>query len=132
MSSQDETQIRDLFTSYERTLNTSDADAAASLYHTKGTFMPMGFPSSKGATDIRAAYAGIFGMIRLKIAFKIEEIEVDHDTAVAVTSSKGTVTILAKGIEAPESNRELFVLRRQNGAWKIYRYMFNKTSAQSN
>ena len=119
MSSQDETQIRDLFTSYERTLNTSDADAAASLYHTKGTLMPMGFPSSKGATDIRAAYAGIFGMIRLKIAFKIEEIEVDHDTAVAVTSSKGTVTILAKGIEAPESNRELFVLRRQNGAWLL-------------
>lgn len=132
MSSQDELQIRDLLTSYERTLNTSDADAAASLYHTEGTFMPIGFPSSKGVTDIRAAYSGIFGMIQLKIAFEIEEIEVDHDTAIAVTSSKGTVTILAKGIEAPESNRELFVLRRQNGAWKIYRYMFNKTSAQRN
>jgi hypothetical protein len=98
----------------------------------RGRVHAHGLPVFEGATEIRAAYAGIFGMIRLKIAFAIEEIEVDRDTAMAVTSSKGAVTILAKGIEAPESNRELFVLRRQNGAWKIYRYMFNKTSSQSN
>ena len=132
MSSHDETKIRELLTTYEQTLNSSDAEAAAGLYHTEGVFMPMGFPSSQGLSNIQAAYAGIFGMIQLKVTFEIEEIEVDNDTAMAVTSSNGTVTVLAEGVEAPESNRELFVLRKQDGAWKIYRYMFNKTSGQNN
>lgn len=128
MSSQDESQIRDLLMRYERSLNTSDANAAASLYHTEGVFMPIGFPSSKGTSNIHAAYASIFGTIRLKISFEIEEVEVDGNMAMAVTSSKGTVTVLAQKLEVPEANRELFVLRKQDGNWKIYRYMFNKTS----
>lgn len=131
MSSQDELQIRDLLMSYERTLNASDANAAASLYHTDGVFMPIGFPSSKGTSNIHAAYAGIFGMIQLNISFEIEEIEVDNNMAMAVTSSKGMVTVLAAKLQAPEANRELFVFRKQDGSWKIYRYMFNKTSAQN-
>lgn len=132
MPSQDETQIRDLLASYQRTLNASDANAAAGLYHTDGVFMPIGFPSSRGTRNIHAAYAGIFGMIQLKIAFNIEEIEVDNNMAMAVTSSQGTVTVLAEKLKVPEANRELFVLRKQDGKWKIYRYMFNKTSAPTN
>jgi len=26
----------------------------------------------------------------------------------------------------PEENRELFILQKENGSWKIDRYMFNK------
>ena len=132
MSSQDELQIRDLLMSYARTLNTSDANAAASLYHTEGVFMPIGFPSSKGTSNIHAAYAGIFDTIQLNVSFEIEEIEVDHNMAMAGTSSEGTVTVLAEKLKVPEANRELFVLRKQDGNWKIYRYMFNKTNGQSN
>ena len=94
--------------------------------------MPIGFPSSKGTRDIHAAYSGIFGMIQLNISFQIEEIEVEGNMAMAVTSSKGTVTVLSQKMTVPEANRELFVLRKQDGSWKIYRYMFNKTSGQNN
>jgi len=127
-----EADIRELLTSYERALNDSDAGAAAGLYHTDGIFMPMGFPSSRGTSEIEAAYAAIFGMIQLDIAFDIEEIEVDRETAIAVTRSEGTVTVRAEHLSMPEANRELFVLRKEGGSWTIYRYMFNKTSAQSN
>ena len=45
-----------------------------------------------------------------------------------MTTSKGTVKILANGVEAPEANRELFVFEKVDGEWKIARYMFNKTA----
>jgi hypothetical protein len=47
--------------------------------------------------------------------------------AFAVTSSKGTTLIHATGATVPEENRELFVFEKDNGAWRIARYMFNKT-----
>jgi hypothetical protein len=41
-----------------------------------------------------------------------------------------TVVGTGTGTEAPEENRELFVLRRTGEGWKIARYLFN-TSGQS-
>ena len=35
---------------------------------------------------------------------------------------------VADGVTAAEENRELFVLQKRDGAWKIARYMFNKMS----
>jgi hypothetical protein len=40
--------------------------------------------------------------------------------------TKGTTLIHANGQTVPEENRELFVLQKINGQWKIARYMFNK------
>jgi hypothetical protein len=34
--------------------------------------------------------------------------------------------VLAQGTTSPESNREIFIFARENGAWKIARYMYNK------
>ncbi|MBI1335722.1 MAG: SgcJ/EcaC family oxidoreductase [Phycisphaera sp.] len=126
----DQNAIYDLLKKYETALNQSDAGSAAKLYHPDGVFMPLGFPSSRGHEQVLAAYTGIFNTIQLKIAFTIDEIEVDHNTAIAVTRSEGTVKVRALGAEMPEANRELFVLRKRDGLWSIYRYMFNKTSGQ--
>jgi hypothetical protein len=35
-------------------------------------------------------------------------------------------TTLATGTDTAESNREVFIFRRQDDAWKISRYLFNK------
>ena len=45
-------------------------------------------------------------------------------------SGQGQVTILAEGVTAREENRELFVLQKLDGAWRIARYMFNKMSPE--
>jgi hypothetical protein len=42
-------QIRDLLATYERSLNTSDADLAASCYAADGIFMPTTLPTVTGA-----------------------------------------------------------------------------------
>lgn len=127
MEKQEKQKIETLLSEYEKSLNTSDAKLAQSLYTKDGIFMPTEAPSGIGSEGILKSYEYVFSQIQLNIKFFIEEIEVEGNMAFAVTSSKGTVKIHANGIEAPEANRELFVFEKVNGEWKIARYMFNKT-----
>ncbi len=113
---------------YEKTLNKSDLKGVLELYTPDGVFMPSGAPSAIGTEEVRAAYEYVFATIRLDIKFTIDEIVQSGNYAFARTISRGQVTILAEGVTAPEENRELFVLQKRNGAWKIARYMFNKMS----
>ena len=127
MQKEEKQKIEDLLNEYQKSLNTSDAKLAQSLYTKDGIFMPTEAPSGIGAEGILKSYEFVFSQIQLNIKFFIEEIQVEGNMAFAVTSSKGTVKILANGVEAPEANRELFVFEKVADEWKIARYMFNKT-----
>jgi len=127
MQKEEKQKIEELLNMYEKSLNTSDAKLAQSLYTKDGIFMPTEAPTGIGSENILKSYEYVFSQIQLNIKFFIEEIEVEGNMAFAVTSSKGTVKIQANGVEAPEANRELFVFEKVCGEWKIARYMFNKT-----
>ncbi len=113
---------------YEKALNASDVEAVLKLYAPDGVFMPSGAPTAVGTEQLRGAYQHVFATIKLAIKFSIDEVVQDGDFAFARTVSRGTVTVLADDVTAPEENRELFVLQRLDGEWKITRYMFNKMS----
>jgi uncharacterized protein (TIGR02246 family) len=124
MSAEDE--IRDVLKTYENSLNTSDAAKAASCYTSDGMFMPTTLPTVAGEA-MEDAYVNLFETIRLKVTFTIDELVVaSEEVAFALTRSNGTQTVLATGVDSVESNREMFIFRREDGAWKIARYMFNK------
>lgn len=127
MEKEDKQQIERLLAEYKNSLNTSDAARAQSLYSKDGVFMPTGAPSAIGSEDILKSYKFIFSQIILNIEFYIDEIVVNGDFAFATTSSRGTTLIHANGQTVPEENRELFVFEKIDGAWKIARYMFNKS-----
>ena len=127
MQKEEKQKIEELLSKYKKSLNTSDAVLAQTLYTNDGVFMPTEAPSGKGSEGILKSYEYVFSQIQLNIEFFIEEIVVEGNMAFAVTSSKGSVKILANGVEAPEANRELFVFEKLDGEWKIARYMFNKT-----
>lgn len=122
-----EQEIRSLRTTYEAALNTSNAELAASLYTADGVFMPHQFPSSAGPR-VKDAYEQIFTAIGLDIAFTVDEVAVAGDFGYALTRSRGSQTINATGAISPEENRELFTFAKENGDWKIARYIFNKMS----
>jgi uncharacterized protein (TIGR02246 family) len=123
MSAEDE--IRELLKTYETWLNAGDAVKSAACYTSDGMFIPQGLPTVAG-TALEGAYAQLFQAVRLKVTFTIEEVVVASDEgAYALTHSHGTQTVLATGKDEVESNREVFIFRRENGAWKIARYMFN-------
>ena len=127
MVKEEKQKIESLLSEYKKSLNTSDAKLAQSLYTKDGIFMPIEAPSGIGSEGILKSYEYVFSQIQLNIEFFIDEIEVEGNMAFAVTSSKGTTLIHATGDTIPEANRELFVFEKVNGDWKIARYMFNKT-----
>ncbi|MCF8428461.1 MAG: SgcJ/EcaC family oxidoreductase [Bacteroidia bacterium] len=118
--------IEKLLFSYRDALNSSDLNKVLPLYTNDGVFMPSNAPSAIGQEQIKASYEFVFKTIELKIDFLIDEIVINGDYAFSRTTSKGTTLIHANGETVAEENRELFVLQKTNGQWKISRYMFNK------
>jgi uncharacterized protein (TIGR02246 family) len=131
MDKQNKQQIEALLQEYKKSLNSSEAELASSLYSKDGVFMPTEAPSATGTEQIKGAYEFVFSQIQLTIEFYIDEIVIEGDMAFATTTSKGTTLIHANGQTVPEENRELFVFEKINGNWKIARYMFNKMKPQA-
>ena len=119
-------EIKNLLFTYRDALNASDVSKVLPLYTEDGIFMPSGAPTAIGTEQIKGTYEFVFSNINLSIEFYIDEITVTGEYAIARTTSKGTTLIHATGETVPEENRELFVLQKENGSWKIDRYMFNK------
>ncbi|PIF45982.1 uncharacterized protein (TIGR02246 family) [Chryseobacterium sp. 52] len=112
---------------YENALNASSTEQVLPLYTQNGIFMPQGGPSAEGQEQLKGAYDFVFKTLQLNVKFTIDEITLINDSyAIARTMSKGTQLIHAENKTSPEENRELFVLEKENGEWKIARYMFNK------
>ena len=127
MKTTEQSAIEQLLISYRDALNASDPSKVLTLYTTDGVFMPTNAPTAKGQKQLKDSYEFVFKAIQIHIEFFIEEIVVSGDYAYAVTNSKGTALIHANGQTVSEENRELFVFQKDNGQWKIARYMFNKT-----
>lgn len=123
-----EKSIRALLAEYGRLLNASDAERIADLYSADGIFMPQGFPTAAGRETVLQSYRAIFENITLTIEFHVDEVVAGEGVATALTRSNGSVRVNATGVEAPESNRELFVFAQERGTWRIARYMFNKAA----
>ncbi len=119
--------IEKLLFSYRDALNTSDVNKVMTLYTNDGVFMPSNAPSAIGQEQIKGSYEIVFKNIKLSnIEFFIDEIVVNGDDAFLRTTSKFTTLIHANGQIVAEEGRELFVLQKTSGQWKISRYMFNK------
>lgn len=126
MENQNKTAIEKTLSIYFNSLNASDVTAAVSSYTSDGVFMPTKFPTATGTEQLVAAYENVFKAIQLNVTLTIEEIIVRDDIAFARTLSNGKTLIHATGQTVPEENREFFLMRKENGDWKIARYMFNQ------
>lgn len=112
---------------YFDALNKSNVQQAVGQYTGDGVFMPTGFPTATGTSELTTAYENVFKAIQLNVTFKVEEIvSLDDSVAFVRTQSSGTQLIHANGQKTEELNREFFLMRKDNGVWKIARYMFNQ------
>ena len=127
----DRRAIEQLLTDYFAAANDGDASRLAALYTDDAVLFPAEFPTAVGRPDVEAFYSGAFSQLQLDIEVDLPsaDIAVGGDVAYATTSSTGTRLIRATGDTIPENNRELWVLARSNGDWKIARYMFNKSDS---
>ena len=116
--------IEQVIRAYETALNANDVDTILSLYSVDPVFMPQGAPALVGRSAVRAGYEHVFNTIKLNVRFAVHEIEEAGDWAWVRTSSTGRTRVLAADTEVDEGNNELFVFRREGGAWRIHRYLF--------
>lgn len=111
--------------SYEKALNGNDVKTIVGLYSSSPVFMPQHAPAQVGKEAVQAAYEGVFKALDLDIVFEIHDVEVIGNTAWARTTSAGKTKILENGAIVSEGNNELFILKKQNGLWKIHQYLFS-------
>jgi uncharacterized protein (TIGR02246 family) len=123
--------VQSVLRSYEAALNSNAVDTILDLYGSEPVFMPQHAPALVGRDAVRAGYEQVFATIKLDVRFEIHEVEEAGDYAWARTSSAGRTRILAAGVEVAEGNNELFVFRRENGTWKIHRYLFSTTQPRA-
>ncbi|MBE7157385.1 MAG: nuclear transport factor 2 family protein [Rhodospirillales bacterium] len=114
---------------YEKAVNTGDAKLAFSLCSREPVVMAQGAPAMVGSEAVRGLYEGLFKTLRLQITFQIHEIvSMGGNLAYVRTTSSGTQEILAEHRVLKEGNNELFIFRREDGRWKIHRYLFAEAS----
>jgi len=118
-------EITNLLKAYEKALNTSDTNAAMALYGSEPIFMAQNAAAFIGRDVVEASYRHIFETIKLNVEFTIHEIvEMGDDLAYGRTTSAGQQEVLAAHTKSKEANNELFIFRKEEGAWKIHRYLF--------
>ena len=118
-------EIQNLIQTYRRALNEGDLDLVRSVYADDATFIPQPFPTATGIKDILALYSNFFSNMDVDVQFEILEIELSGDLGFVHTRSHGTITPKGQKPEAGEGNREIFVVKKIDDAWKFYRYIFN-------
>ena len=119
--------IEQLLFAYRDALNASDAAKVVALYTHDGIVMPPDAPTASGQEQLKTTYGFLFTAVQLTLEFSVDEVTISGDHAYARTHSQGHSLIHANGATAPITNKELFVVRKENGQWKIARYMFNQT-----
>ena len=116
--------IVDVIRAYEKSLNTSDSQAALALYGDDPVFMPEFSAALSGRDAVKAGYDRVFSAIKLNVRFTLHEIVEMGDLAYVRTTSAGKTETLENKATVQEANNELFIFRKQKGKWKIHRYLF--------
>ena len=118
-------EIQNLLTTYQRGLNEGDVDLVRSVYADDAVFIGQPFPTATGQEEIVSLYADVFSKLDFNVKFDIQDIELSGDLGFLSTRSHGTIVPKGQEPEGGEGNREVFVLKKIEGEWKFYRYIFN-------
>ena len=98
------------------------------LYGSDPIFIPQNTEASIGREAGQARYQQGSQNIKVNVVFTIHEIVEMGDLAYGRTTSAGQQEVLATHKISREANNELFIFRREQGQWKIHRYMFAASS----
>ncbi|KAJ3505114.1 hypothetical protein NM208_g16242 [Fusarium decemcellulare] len=111
---------------YGAALKSRNVEDAVALYTADGVIMPPHFSACVGTEALRETYTRIFSTSQLNASFTFEEVVImSPEWAFARTTASGTKTMLATQASEELSNQELFVLKKEDGSWKISRYAFS-------
>jgi ketosteroid isomerase-like protein len=124
----DKLSIEKLIFAYSDAFNAADISGTMAVYAADGVLMPQGAPAAIGAEQLKATFGFLFSKFRIRIDYVIDEIIIHGDYAYARTNSRVKTVVVASGDVIALDNKELFVVRKIDGQWKISHYIFNNTT----
>ena len=90
--------------------------------------MPEYSVALSGRNAVKAGYEHVFNSLKLNVNFTIHEVVEMGDLAYVRTTSAGKSEVLTNKTTVTEGNNELFIFRKEQGKWKIHRYLFASTN----
>jgi uncharacterized protein (TIGR02246 family) len=117
--------IRKLIETYQRGLNEANVDLIRTVYADDAIFIGQPFPTATGVDDIVALYSDFLSKLDFNVQFDVLDMELSGDLGFVRTRSHGTIVAKGQTPEGSEGNREIFVVKKIDGTWKFYRYIFN-------
>ncbi len=118
-------EIQDLLETYQRGLNEGDPTLIRSVYADDAIFIGQPFPTATGIDAIIALYSDFLSTLDFDVRFEVQEVELSGDLGFVRTRSHGSITPKGQKPEGGEGNREIFVVKKRDGEWRFFRYIFN-------
>lgn len=117
----EKSSVEQLISAYAEAVNTGNREAIAAFYTEDGLLIPEGFkPVPQGKS--RGKY---FTQAEVNIGFSVKEIIIEGAYAFVEAAAKTKVSDPSSNRQTKKSTRDLFILKNIEGAWRIYRYLFN-------
>jgi ketosteroid isomerase-like protein len=110
---------------YGKAVGTSNLANVMTLYADDAVLAPPREPVKKGPAEVSKFYRDLFAMADVSLTFTIDNVSADGRLAYVISHSVGKLTFKNGTPPATGAGRELFVLRKTNGTWKITAYWFN-------
>src|ERR1700741_4497943 len=118
-------EIESLLRTYQRGLNEANLHLVRSVYAKDAVVIGQPFPTATGIEAILALYADFLSKLDFNVQFDLLEMELRDDLGFIRTRSPGTIVPKGQKPAGSEGNREIFIVKKIEGAWKFYRYIFN-------
>jgi ketosteroid isomerase-like protein len=115
---------------YVEGLNTANTNLILTLFAEDGVALWNKFPSYLTQSQRRKGYDDLFKQAKFNAVFIIDKTEIYGNIATIRTHHKIGQTIKWNGKDTLDLDREIFVLRRDDGHYKIILYMFNNDKFQ--
>lgn len=116
---------------YFAALNAGDAAAMQQLFEPDGKIMPPAKDTVIGRDAIGAFFRSNFANVEFHRDLHVHDVTWDGGLGAVQCSTTGTVTVRATGKTQNVDSREIFLVRRREGNWRIQCYMFNPPNEAS-
>jgi uncharacterized protein (TIGR02246 family) len=123
-------EIKQLLQTYQRGLNDADLDLVRSVYADEAVVIGQPFPTATGIREIITLYSDFLSKLDFNVQFELLEMELSNDLGFIRTRSHGTIVPKGQKPTGSEGNREIFIVKKIQGDWKFYRYIFNAEVAR--
>ena len=115
---------------YEALLNAGDTAGILDLFAPDSVAEWNNVPTAATGEERRRTYDTLFKTAKFSTVFGYAAVNAYGDTAVVRTLHHEGATVLEGGKKVVDLNREVFVLRRMDGRYRIVLYIFNTDPVQ--